>query len=154
MATTWWQEFTRKSLTARPVHLQESRKIAAIPANRNSAVRIPLRRSKQTKFCWPFSSWQTTTILLSSISISKEFPNCQSRSREQFPRSTGNLKSLSGLKIFSRRVSKPIISWLKMTESTISTLSRGDMRYKHLKTLMAQPERIWEKFCQFFEENT
>ena len=42
----------------------------------------------------------------------------------------------------------------KMTETTTSTLSRGEMRYKHIKTLTAQPERIWEKTWQFFEGST
>ena len=36
------------------------------------------RRSKQTKFCWPFSRWQKTTILRSFTITSTEFPNCQS----------------------------------------------------------------------------
>ena len=37
-------------------HLQESRKRTALPVNRHSSVRKPLRRLKQTKICWPFSS--------------------------------------------------------------------------------------------------
>ena len=56
MARTWWQEFTRKSLSAPSVHLQESRKGTDLPVNRSSAVRIPLQRPKQTNFCWHFSS--------------------------------------------------------------------------------------------------
>ena len=40
--------------------------------------RTPLRRSTQTIFCWPFSSWQITTILRTSKITSTEFPNCQS----------------------------------------------------------------------------
>ena len=63
MATTWWKEFTGKSHTAPQVHLQESTKRSALPVNRNSAVRNPLRRSKQTKHCWPLSSWRITTTL-------------------------------------------------------------------------------------------
>ena len=38
-----------------------------LPVNHNSAARTPLRQSKQTKFCWPFSSWQITTILRTFI---------------------------------------------------------------------------------------
>ena len=38
------------------VHLQGSRRKTASPVNCNSAVKTPLRRSKQTKFCWPFNS--------------------------------------------------------------------------------------------------
>ena len=55
-----------------------SRKRTALPVNHNSTVRTPLRRLKQTKFCWPFSSWQITTILRTFTIISTEFPNCQS----------------------------------------------------------------------------
>ena len=60
------------------VYLQGSRRKTALPVSRNSAVKTPLRRSKQTKFCWPFSSWQITTILRTSKITSTEFPNCQS----------------------------------------------------------------------------
>ena len=152
IATTW-QEFTKKSLTAPLAHLQVSRKRTALQVNHNSAVKTSLRRLRQTKFCWPFNSWQTTTILQISVTISTEFPYCQSHLRQRCLLSTGNLKSSSCLKIFSKPVSKFIISWLKMTESTTSILSWGEIRYKHLKILMAQPGRIWEKFWQFSEGN-
>ena len=33
------------------------------------------------------------------------------------------------------------------------SLMRGEMHYRHLKTLMALPRRVWEKFWQFFEGN-
>ena len=45
-------------------------------------VRITLRQSKQTNFCWPFSSWQTTIILQSFIKTSTESSNCQNRSTQ------------------------------------------------------------------------
>ena len=93
-----------------PVRLQESRKRTALPVNRNSAVRIPLRRSKQTKFCWPTNTWQITTILRTFIITSTKFPNCQSHSPQRCPRLTGNLRNLSCLKICSKRASKIIIS--------------------------------------------
>ena len=35
--------------------------------NLNSAVRIPLRQLKQTRFCWPFSNWRRTPIQPISI---------------------------------------------------------------------------------------
>ena len=60
------------------VHLQGSRRKTALPVNRNSAVKTPLRRSKKTKFCRPFSSWQIITILRAFTITSTEFPNCQS----------------------------------------------------------------------------
>ena len=63
-ATTWWQEkqnkiqiattwpeLTKKSCTVPLVHLWESKRIIDLTVNRNSAVKIPLRRSRQTKFC-------------------------------------------------------------------------------------------------------
>ena len=34
-----------------------------LPVNRKSAVRMPPPRLNQTKFYWPLSSWQITTIL-------------------------------------------------------------------------------------------
>ena len=89
--TTWWQEpqnrliiatiwleFTRKSHTAPLVPLQENRRKTVLPVNHNSTVRTPPRRSRQTKFCWPFSCWQITTILRIFTKISTKFPNCQS----------------------------------------------------------------------------
>ena len=60
------------------VHLQGSRRKTSPPVNHNSAVKTQLRRSKQSKFCWPFSSWQSITILRTFTIISTEFPICQS----------------------------------------------------------------------------
>ena len=51
----------------------------------------------------------------------------------------------------SKRNSKFTIRLLKTTESITSILSWGGMRYKHLTSLMAQPERNWEKLLQFSE---
>ena len=89
LATTWWQEFRKNWLTSPPGLLQASRKTAP-PVNRNSATKTTLRRSKQTKFCWPFSSWQTKTILLLSMITLLEFPSCQSHSPQRCARLTGN----------------------------------------------------------------
>ena len=154
MAKTEWQEFTRKSHTAPPVNCQKSRKWTTLPVNRKSAVRIPLRRSEQTKFFWPFISWQTTTFLQTFIITSTEFPNSQNRSPHRCQRLTGNLRSLSCLKIFSKRASKLTISWLKITESITSILSWGETAYRLSKTLTAKPERIWEKFWPFSAAST
>ena len=104
------KKLSQQSLAAPVVHSQESREKTALPVNRNSAVKTPLRPSKQTKIFWPFSSWQRTTNLQISITILTEFPNCQSHSRQRCPRSSENLKSSSCLKIFSKRASKSIIS--------------------------------------------
>ena len=92
------------------VHLQGSRRKSALPVNRKSAVRTPLQRSKQTKFCRPFSSWQITTILRTFVITSTKFPNCQSHYPQRCPCLTGNLRNLSCLKTDSRRDSKFIIS--------------------------------------------
>ena len=105
------------------IHLQESRKRTALQVNRSSAVKTLLRRLRQTKFCGPFRSWQTATILRFSITKLTEFSNCQSHLRQRWPRSTGNLKSSSCWKIFSKRASKSIIIRLKRTESNTSILS-------------------------------
>ena len=85
-------------------------KRTALPVNRKSAVKTPMRRLKQTKSCWPFSNWQITTILQISLTELTEFPKCSSHSRQRCPPSTGNLKKSRCLKIFFRRVSKFIIS--------------------------------------------
>ena len=77
IATTWWQDFTKKSLTAPLVHLQGSRKRTALPVNRYSSAKTLLLQLKQNNFWWPFSSWQTTTILQISITILTEFPNAK-----------------------------------------------------------------------------
>ena len=85
-------------------------KRTALQVNPNFAAKTPLRRLRQTKFCWHFSSWQTTTILQSSITILTEFPNCQSHLRQRCQPLMANLKSSSCSKICSKRVSKSTIS--------------------------------------------
>ena len=133
VATTRWQEFMRKSHTVALVHLQECRKRTTLLVNPNSAVKKALRRSKQTKFRWPFSSWQTTKTLQTFVKTATEVRNYQSHSPHWCPRLTGNPRSLSCLKIFSKRASKYRVSWLKMTQSTTFILSWRGMRYKLLK---------------------
>ena len=165
MATTWWQElenrfsvatiwhkFRKKSLTAQLVQLQERRKRTTLPVNRNSAVKTRLRQLKQTKLCWPFSSWQITTIPKTSLTTLLEFPSCQSHSRQRFPNSTGNLKSSSCLKISSKWAAKSVTSWLKKTESTTSILSWGEMHYKQLKTVMPKPRESGRNPGSFSKE--
>ena len=98
MPMTWWQEFTRKSHIAPPVYLQASRRETILPVSRNSTLKICLRRSKQTNVWWPFSNWQTITVLQTFITISIEFPSCQSRSPQRCPRLTGIPRSSSCLK--------------------------------------------------------
>ena len=93
-----------------PSTSSESRKRTALQVNRNFAAKIPLRQLRQTKFCWPFSSWQITLILRIFTIISTYSLNCQSHRPQQSPRLTGKLKNLSFLKTFFRRVSKFITS--------------------------------------------
>ena len=92
------------------VDLQGSRIKTVLPVNHNSAVKTHLRRSKQSRFCWPFSSWQIIIILRTFTIISTEFLNCQSHEPQRCPRLTEKLRNLSSLKTFSRRVSKFITS--------------------------------------------
>ena len=40
--------------------------------------KTPLRRSRPIKFCWPFNSWQITTVLRILTILSTEILNCQS----------------------------------------------------------------------------
>ena len=70
----------------------------------NSAVRTPLRHSRQARFCWPFNNWQRTVIQPISTITSTESRNCRNPSQRQCPRLTGNQKSLNCLKIYSKRV--------------------------------------------------
>ena len=125
-----------------PEHLQASRRITVLPVSRKFAVTIPLRRSKRTNYCWPSNNWQRTTYLQTFITTLIDFPSCQSNSPQQCPRSTGNPRILGCLRTFSKGASKFTISWVKMIESTTSTLSWREMLYRHLKTLAAQPERF------------
>ena len=50
------------------------------------------------QYFWPFSSWQTTTILQVFSTTLIEFPSLQSHSPKRCPRLTGSLRSLSCLK--------------------------------------------------------
>ena len=101
-----------------------------------------LRQLKQTRFCWPFSSWRRTVILPMSITTVTKFQNCLSPSRQQCPPSTGNQRTLNCLKIYSKRVQKSTISSKKKTKNTISTLSCVVMRCRRPKTSEARTERI------------
>ena len=61
-----------------PSTSSRKKKKTVLPVNHNSAVKTHLRRSKQTKFCRPFGSWQIITFLRTFIITSTDFPNCQS----------------------------------------------------------------------------
>ena len=74
MATTWWQEFKKISPTAPLERLQASKRKRALQVNHKTALKTPLWRSKQTKFCWVSSKWQTTAILQILITTFREFP--------------------------------------------------------------------------------
>ena len=115
--------------------------------NRNCSTSWPQNRSENTP-----ATIEAGQILLALQQLaqlcklflitSTEFPNCQSHLPQRCPRSMVNLKSLSCWKTFCKRDSYFIINWVKMTESTTSILSWGELRYKLLKTFMAQPDRI------------
>ena len=97
-----------------------------------------LRRLTKSKLCWPFSSWQIAILLQTFITTVFEYPSCKSYSPQGCPRLTGNLRSLSCLKIFSKRVSKFTIHWLKMTDDRSNyfhSLMTGDalQTFKNIK---------------------
>ena len=80
-AMTWSQEFTKKSLTAPLVYLQENRKRIDLQVNRKFRSENTRATIEADQICWPFSSWQTTTILQISRAILTELPNCQNHLR-------------------------------------------------------------------------
>ena len=59
--------------------------------------------NEQTKSCWTFSSWQTTTVLQIFKTFSIAFPCCQSHSPQRCQRLTLNSRNLSCLKIFPNK---------------------------------------------------
>ena len=101
---------SRRSDLLLPYYIFKKAEKTGLQVNHNSAVKTPLRRLRQTRFCGPFSSWQTTTILQNSILKITELPNCCSHLRQKCPHLTGNLKSSICLKISSKRASKFIFS--------------------------------------------
>ena len=162
LAFTWWQEQTEQNRNCHNITGVYEEVTYCSPSKtsgkqkKDRSTKQPQFRSKNTP-----ATMEADQILLAlqqlannnntanfhnNINGISKFPNCQCRSRQRCPRSTGNLRSSSCLKTFSKRVSKFIISWPKMTGSITSILSWEEMRYKLLKTLMAQPERTWEKF--------
>ena len=76
MVTAFHEEFT---YCYPSTYLQESSKRTAVQVNHNFAAKTLLRRLRQTKICWHFSSWQTTMVLQFSITILTKFPNCVSQ---------------------------------------------------------------------------
>ena len=87
------------------------------------SVKTRLRRLKQTRYFWPFNSWQLIATQPVSTKTSMETLKCQSHSTQQNPRLAGNLRSLNYSKIFAKQTPRVTTSWLKMTKSNISTLS-------------------------------
>ena len=90
-------------------------------------MKTPQQPSKHTKLCWPFSSWQTTTIQQISITISTDCPCCQSGSPQRWPRLTAKPRTLSSLRNFSDRASDFTME-LNGDDRTnyIHSLMRGD----------------------------
>ena len=56
------QQLKKKFPTALLLLRQANRRSRAPQVNLNSAVKIPLRQLKQTRFCWPFNNWRRTPI--------------------------------------------------------------------------------------------
>ena len=124
LTLTWWQELQEKfaiTLTQRqklkkrfptaPLLLSQAPQV-----NLNSAVRIPLRQSKQTRFCWPFNNWRRTPIQPISKIILAESPTCLNLSQWRCLCLMEIQRNSNCLKICSKRVWKSIISWQKKTK--------------------------------------
>ena len=88
-----------------PLLFRQANKRRRVPqVNLNSAVRIPLRQLKQTRFCWPFSNWRRTPIQSISITTLTESQNCLNPSQRRCLRLMENQRNSNCLKICSKRV--------------------------------------------------
>ena len=118
---TWWQELKKRFFVATlgPFHGDKGRRVPRV--SHNSASRTPLRRLKQTRIFWPFSSWRATAPPQTSTTALTEVQNCPNPSRPQSPPSTKSHKNLKSLKICS----KPV------TKLTISSQERRKNKYFH-----------------------
>ena len=85
-------------------HFQEHKRRSAPQVIPSFAKKTPLRKLKQTRFCWPPSSWRPTATPPTSTTTLTEFHNCLSPSRQKCPFSTGIQRNLNCLKIYSKGV--------------------------------------------------
>ena len=77
----------KKRFPTAPLLLHQANKRRRAPqVNHNFAVRIPLRKLKQTRFCWPFNNRLRTPIQPLSITTSAKSRNCLNPSQRHFPR--------------------------------------------------------------------
>ena len=77
------QEFKKRLPTA-PLRLLQVNKRRRTPqVTNNFAVRTPPRQLKQTRFSWPFNSWQATETPPTSTKTSTGFQNCPNLSKQQ-----------------------------------------------------------------------
>ena len=107
-------------------------------------------RSKQTSFFFTLQQLannKNSAIFHSNVNRITKLPKSITTTTQTFD---GKSEKFQLFEDFFQTSSKFTISWLKMTESTTSTLLWGEMRYRHLKTLMTQPKIVWEKFSLFF----
>ena len=113
---TRWQQLKKKFPTA-PLLLRQANRRRHVPqVNLNSAVRIPLRQLRQTRFCLPSNNWRRTPIQPMSTILLVESRNCLSLSQRQCLRLTENQRNSNCFKIYSKRVWKSTISWRKKTK--------------------------------------
>ena len=94
----------------------ENERRRAPQVSHNSAMRTPLGKRKQTRFCWPLSSWRASATPPTSRKTLTKIQKCLSPSRQQCPRSTGNQWNLNCLKIYSKGDWKSKISSQKKTK--------------------------------------
>ena len=150
---TWLQEFTKKSFTAPLVHLQQSRK-----KNRSTS---PLQfRSEKTPATIEADQILLAFQQLANNNNSANFHNNINRI-SKLPKSlTTTMPTFDGksekFELFEDLFQASLKIHNQLTEEDrinyFHSLMR-EMHYRHLKTLMALPERIWENFWQFFEGN-
>ena len=126
-------------------HFRANRRKPALRVLCNSAEKTPVRQSNQIKFRQLLRSWQTTgtpKILITSVTKKSRCQVCYSQKR---PRLTGNLRSLSCLKVFSKRTLRFTTSRPKITKPATSTLPSMETCCRFSNSLTAKPLRIGEK---------
>ena len=136
-ATTKWQEIKKKTPSTPLQRLQANRRKRAPQVNPTALL----------KWKHPCDDWSRQNFVgPSAVGKHNQFSDFQQQFSPVFQaanvtnhNNAYNLpvypRSLSWFKTFSKLASKFISSRLKMTESTISSLSWGETRYKRSKTL-------------------
>ena len=86
---------------------QANRRRHVPQVNLNSAVKIPLRQLRQTRFCWPSNNWRVTPIQPTSTIILAESRNCLNLLQRRCLPLTENQRNSNCLKIYSNEFENP-----------------------------------------------